>query len=278
MNYFKTGLLMIALTLLMLLVGRSFGPGGMTIALIFALVMNVGMYWFSDKVVLAMYKAQPLTREAAPEVYRALDDLTRQANLPMPRVYLIDEWTPNAFATGRNPSHAVVAVTSGISQLLSYEEMKGVLAHELAHIRNRDMLIQTIASVAAGVITYLATMAKWAAIFGGFGGRDSDRGNNIIGLLATAILAPIAAMVIQMAISRSREYAADKAGAQFAGNSFGLASALEKLEQAANHAPMNAIPATAPLFIVNPLRGRSIYNLFSTHPPIQERIRRLREM
>lgn len=278
MNYFKTGILMIALTLLMMLVGRFFGPGGMFIALIFALIMNVGMYWFSDKLVLAMYGAQPLSREQAPEVYRALDDLTRQAGLPMPKVYMVNEWTPNAFATGRNPSHAVVAVTSGIMQMLSYEEIKGVLGHELAHVKNRDMLIQTIAAVIAGVITYLASMAKWAAIFGGFGGRDREGGNNIIGLLAMAIVAPIAAMFIQMAISRSREYAADKRGAQFAGNPYGLASALEKLERAADNVPMNAVPATAPLFIVNPLRGRSIFNLFSTHPPIQERIKRLREM
>ena len=277
MNYFKTTLLMASMVGLFMLIGSFWGTGGMFIALIFAGVMNIGMYWFSDKLVLTMYHAKPLTQTDAPDVYRALTELTQSASLPMPKVYLIEQDTPNAFATGRNPAHSVVAITTGILRMLTYEEMKGVLAHELAHIKNRDMLISTIASVMAGVIMMLANMAKWAALFGGFGGRDDDRGGNIIGLLFMAILAPIAATLIQMAISRSREYAADAAGAHFSGSPHGLASALEKLERGAQVIPMDASPATANLFIVNPLTGKGMMGLFSTHPPTEERVRRLRE-
>ncbi|MCK8601893.1 zinc metalloprotease HtpX [Desulfoferrobacter suflitae] len=280
-NKFRTTLLLAVLTALIIFIGRLFGGSqGMVIAFVLAVVMNVGSYWFSDKIVLAMYRAQPLDEQRAPEIYRIVRDLAAQADIPMPRVYLIPQDTPNAFATGRNPQHAVVAVTEGLWRLLTPDEIRGVLAHELAHVKNRDILISSIAATLAGVVMILANMARWTAIFGGFrGGDDEEGGGGIIGLLVTAILAPIAAMLIQMAISRSREYLADETGARISHHPESLASALEKLARASQRLPMHdARPETAHMFIVNPLSGKSLANLFSTHPPIEERIRRLRSM
>jgi heat shock protein HtpX len=242
-----------------------------------AVVMNMGAYWFSDKLVLTMYRAQPISPNEAPRLYSMVKELATNAGLPMPKLYLIPSQSPNAFATGRNPQNAVVAVTEGIMSLLSEEELRGVLAHELAHVRNRDMLVGSIAATLAGAISMLAFMARWAAIFGG-GGRDDRDNGGAIGLLAAAIVAPIAAMLIQLAVSRTREYGADSSGARIAGSPYGLASALEKLEMAAQRRPLQANPASAHLFIVNPIRGKSVWNLLSTHPPIQERVRRLREL
>ncbi|MBC7357088.1 MAG: zinc metalloprotease HtpX [Desulfacinum sp.] len=279
-NRFRTTLLLAALTVLIVWIGRLLGgPQGMAIALVFAVVMNFGSYWFSDKIVLAMYRAQPVDEREAPELYNMVRELAASAGLPMPKVYIIPSETPNAFATGRNPEHAVVAVTEGLLRLLSAHEVRGVLAHELAHIKNRDILIGTIAASLAGAIMFLADMARWAAIFGGFRGNDDEGegAGGLIGTLILAIVAPIAAMLIQMAISRSREYLADETGARIAGHPESLASALEKLAVASQRIPMvEAKPATAHMFIVNPLSGRSLVNLFSTHPPIEERIRRLR--
>ncbi len=279
-NRFRTTLLLAALTVLIVWIGRLLGgPQGMAIALVFAVVMNFGSYWFSDKIVLAMYRAQPVDEREAPELYNMVRELAASAGLPMPKVYIIPSETPNAFATGRNPEHAVVAVTEGLLRLLSAHEVRGVLAHELAHIKNRDILIGTIAASLAGAIMFLADMARWAAIFGGFRGSDDEGegAGGLIGTLILAIVAPIAAMLIQMAISRSREYLADETGARIAGHPESLASALEKLAVASQRIPMvEAKPATAHMFIVNPLSGRSLVNLFSTHPPIEERIRRLR--
>jgi len=279
-NLIKTGILLAALTSLVVLIGGAVGgQQGMLIAFIFAAVMNFGSYWFSDRIVLSMYGAQPIDEAQAPDLYRIVRRLTTKAGIPLPRVYLIPGDTPNAFATGRNPEHAAVAVTEGIMRMLDDEELEGVLAHELSHVRNRDTLTMTIAATLAGVITYLAHMAQWAAIFGG-GRRDEDEGGGggMIGALLMAILAPIAALLIQMAISRAREFQADASGAHLVGRPWGLAKALEKLEMASRMAPMNATPATAHLFIVNPLRGEGLAGLFSTHPPIQERIARLRAM
>jgi heat shock protein HtpX len=279
-NRFRTTLLLAALTVLIVWIGRLLGgPQGMAIALVFAVVMNFGSYWFSDKIVLAMYRAQPVDEREAPELYNMVRELAASAGLPMPKVYIIPSETPNAFATGRNPEHAVVAVTEGLLRLLSAHEVRGVLAHELAHIKNRDILIGTIAASLAGAIMFLADMARWAAIFGGFRGNDDEGegAGGLIGTLILAIVAPIAAMLIQMAISRSREYLADETGARIAGSPEGLAGALEKLAVASQRIPMvEAKPATAHMFIVNPLSGKSLVNLFSTHPPIEERIRRLR--
>ncbi|MBZ4660111.1 MAG: htpX [Desulfacinum sp.] len=279
-NRFRTTLLLAALTVLIVWIGRLLGgPQGMAIALVFAVVMNFGSYWFSDKIVLAMYRAQPVDEREAPELYNMVRELAASAGLPMPKVYIIPSETPNAFATGRNPEHAVVAVTEGLLRLLSAHEVRGVLAHELAHIKNRDILIGTIAASLAGAIMFLADMARWAAIFGGFRGNDEEGegAGGLIGTLILAIVAPIAAMLIQMAISRSREYLADETGARIAGSPEGLAGALEKLAVASQRIPMvEAKPATAHMFIVNPLSGKSLVNLFSTHPPIEERIRRLR--
>lgn len=276
----KTTLLLAALTVLILWIGRMIGGhGGMLVAFILALAMNAGSYWFSDKIVLAMYRAQPIEEQENPQLYQIVRELAATANLPMPRVYMIPQETPNAFATGRNPEHAAVAVTEGILRILTPAELKGVLAHELGHVMNRDILISSIAATLAGVIMILASMARWAAIFGGFRGSDEDDGGEgILALMATAILAPIAATLIQLAISRSREYLADETGARLAHNPQGLARALEKLEVASERIPMDASPSTAHLFIVNPLSGRTLANLFSTHPPIEERIRRLRSM
>ena len=249
----------------------------MVIAFFFALVMNVFSYWFSDKMVLAMYGAQPIEESQAPALYAIVRRLTTKAQIPMPRVYLIQSDTPNAFATGRNPEHAAVAVTEGILRILDQDELEGVLAHELSHVKNRDVLISTIAATLAGAITYLAHMAQWAAMFGGR--RDDDEGgSNPIAMIAMAILAPIAAMLVQLAVSRSREYQADATGARLAGRTWGLAKALEKLQMAQQVAPMDANPATAHLFIVNPLSGQMLMNLFSTHPPLEQRIARLRAM
>jgi len=279
-NLFKTAVLLAALTSLVVLIGQAIGgQQGMVIAFILAVAMNFGSYWFSDRIVLAMYRAQPIEEAQAPDLYRIVRRLTTRAGIPMPRVYLIPGETPNAFATGRSPQHAAVAVTEGIMRMLDDEELEGVLAHELSHVKNRDTLTMTIAATLAGVITYLAHMAQWAAIFGG-GRRDDEEGSGggVFGALLMAILAPIAAMLIQLAISRAREFQADASGAQLAGRPWGLAKALEKLEMASKMAPMDATPATAHLFIVNPLRGEGLATLFSTHPPIQERIARLRAM
>lgn len=280
MNTIKTGLLLGALTGLLMLIGGWFGgQNGVVIAFLFAMAMNFGSYWFSDKIVLSMYKAQPVSETEAPELYAMVKNLALRAAMPMPRVYIIPEETPNAFATGRNEHHAVVAVTEGILRILGRDELEGVIAHELTHIRNRDILVGSIAATLAGAIVMLANMAQWAAMFGG-ANRDDDEGggSNIVGLILMAILAPIAATLIQMAISRSREYLADAGGAKISGKPYGLAGALEKLSRASQAIPMNANPSTAHMFIVNPLTGRSLMNLFSTHPPIEERITRLRSM
>ncbi|MDQ1277136.1 MAG: heat shock protein HtpX [Thermodesulfobacteriota bacterium] len=279
MNTFKTTLLLGALTGLLLLIGGYFGGrGGVVIAFIFAIVMNFGAYWFSDKLILKMYNAQEVTESQARELYAIVRGLAMRASLPMPKVYIIPEETPNAFATGRDEEHAVVAVTEGILRILSTDELEGVLAHELTHIKNRDMLIGSIAATLAGAIMMLANMAQWAAIFGGVNRDDDEGGGGIIGLILMAILAPLAATLIQMAISRSREYLADEGGARVSGKPYGLASALEKLGRASQAIPMDANPSTAHMFIVNPLSGRALMNLFSTHPPIEERISRLRGM
>jgi heat shock protein HtpX len=276
----RTTFLLALLTILIMWIGRFFGGSqGMVIAFVIAAIMNLGSYWFSDKIVLAMYRAQPLDESSAPELFRIVRELAREANIPMPRIYLIPQETPNAFATGRNPEHAVVAVTEGLWHLLTADEIRGVLAHELGHVRNRDILVSSIAATLAAVVMMLANMVRWGAIFGGFRGGDDDEGGGVLGFIAVAILAPIAAMLIQMAISRSREFLADETGAQLSHNPESLARALEKLAMASERMPMtDAKPATAHLFIVNPLTGRSLANLFSTHPPIEERIRRLRSM
>lgn len=281
-NRFRTMILLTALTMLMVFLGKILGGGqGMLIALVLALVMNFGSYWFSDKIVLAMYRAQTVSEHEAPDLYRMVRELALSAGLPMPKVAIIPSETPNAFATGRNPEKAVVAVTEGILRLLRPEELRGVLAHELAHVKNRDILVGTIAAALAGAIMFVADMVRWGAIFGGFRGSDDDEGGGlgIFGAMAVAIVAPLAAIIIQMAISRSREYLADETGAMIAQNPLGLAAALEKLAIASQRIPMvEAKPATAHLFIVNPLSGGALLNLFSTHPPIEERIRRLRAM
>jgi len=279
MNTLKTGLLLGALTGLLMLIGGWFGgQNGVVIAFIFAMVMNFGSYWFSDKLVLSMYHAQPVSENEAPELYAMVKTLAMKASLPMPRVYIIPGETPNAFATGRDEHHAVVAVTEGILRILNREELEGVLAHELTHIKNRDILIGSIAATLAGAIVMLANMAQWAAIFGGGRSDDDEGGGGIVGLILMAVLAPLAATIIQMAISRSREYMADDGGARISGKPYGLAGALEKLSRASQAIPMEANPSTAHMFIVNPLTGRSLMNLFSTHPPIEERIARLRSM
>jgi heat shock protein HtpX len=281
-NLIKTGFLLTVLTCLLVLAGGALGgQQGMVIAFVLAFVMNVGSYWFSDKIVLRMYGAQPVDEAQAPGLYRIVRELAAEAKIPVPPIYIIQDDSPNAFATGRNPSHAAIAVTEGILRILSEDELKGVLAHELSHVKNRDTLIMTIAATLAGAITYLAQMAQWAAIFGG--GRRSDDeggggGGGLIGMLLMAILAPIAAMLVQMAISRGREFEADASGARLCHRASGLERALGKLEAAARQEPLNATPATAHLFIVNPLTSGGLATLFSTHPPIEERIARLRAM
>ncbi len=279
MNIIKTFILLGTLTALLILIGGYFGGRqGIVIAFIFAMVMNFGSYWFSDKIVLKMYRASEVSESEAPELYSMIKTLALRAGLPMPKVYIVPGDTPNAFATGRDEKHAVVAVTEGILRILNRDELEGVLSHELTHIKNKDMLIGSIAATLAGAIIMLASMARWAAIFGGFRGGDDDEGGGIFGLVMMAILAPIAAMIIQMAISRSREYLADEGGALISGKPYGLASALEKLSRASKAIPMQANPSTAHMFIVNPLTGKSLMNLFSTHPPIEERIARLKGM
>ncbi len=247
----------------------------MVIAFVFAVLMNFGSYWFSDKIVLKLYKSRQLSSQESPELYSLVSRLSQSASLPMPKIYLIPSEAPNAFATGRNSQHAVIAVTQGIFRLLNSSELEGVLAHEIAHIKDRDILISSIAATLAGVIMMIASMARWAALFGGFGGSDDDDGG-ILGFVVLAFLAPLAALIIQLAISRSREYLADSTGARIAGNPLGLASALEKLDYASKKIPIKTNPATAHLFIVNPLSGKSLMSLFSTHPPTAERIARLR--
>ncbi len=278
MNTMKTFMLMALLTALVIFIGNLIGGNnGMVMAFMIALVMNFGTYWFSDKIVLGMYHAQEITTESHPGVIRIVQDLAQRAGLPMPRVYMIPSEQPNAFTTGRDPQHAAVAMTEGIVRTLSADELRGVLGHELAHVKHRDILIGTVAATMAGSISMIAHMAQFAMIFGG--GRSSDNeGGNPIGGLLMIILAPIAAMLIQMAISRSREYEADRGGAEMAGNPLSLANALRKLEAKAKEIPMNATPATAHMFIVNPLRGGGIASLFSTHPPMEERIARLEQM
>ena len=276
-NQIRTTILLAVMTALIIWVGQLLGGRqGMIIALIFAAGMNFFSYWYSDKLVLKMYRASEVTSGQAPEFYETVQRLTRQAGLPMPKLYVIPQQTPNAFATGRNPEHAVVAVTEGLLKVMNHEEVTGVLAHELAHVKNRDILIGSIAATMAGAIMILATMARWSAIFGG-GRRDGEGGGaGVIGLIAMSVIAPMAAMIIQMAISRSREYLADATGASFAGNPEGLAGALEKLGAYSKKLPLDANPSTAHMFIVNPLSGRSLMSLFSTHPPLEERIARLR--
>ena len=278
MNAVKTTFLMALMTMLLVLAGGALGGrSGMTFALIMAGVMNFVSYWFSDKIVLAMYGAREVTEADYPEFYGLVRQLAVAAGIPMPRVYIIQSETPNAFATGRNPEHAAVAATTGILRILTRDELLGVMAHELSHVRHRDILISSIAATIAGAITYLAHMAQWAAIFGGGRDRD-DEGGGFFGLIVMAIVAPIAAMLIQMAISRSREYEADRGGATLTGNPLYLAGALRKLEMANQQIPMHANAATAHMFIVNPLTGGGLMSLFSTHPPLEERVRRLEEM
>ena len=276
MNGIKTVILLGALTGLLLAIGGAMGgQSGVAIALAFAVVINFSAYWFSDKLVLAMHRARPVTREESPNLYAIVAGLTAHAGLPMPRLYVIAADAPNAFATGRNPQHAAVAVTTGLLKILDRNEIEGVLAHELAHVGNRDILISSVAATLAGAISSLAFFARWGAIFGGFG-RDDERGGGVFGLLAMAILAPLAATVIQLAVSRSREYQADATGAEMAGNPHGLASALQKLQDYGKKAPpLSPSPTMNHLYIANPLSGRSLGRLFSTHPPMAERIRRL---
>jgi heat shock protein HtpX len=280
-NTLKTTALLAALTVLFILLGEMLGgEQGMVVAFVFAGVMNFASYWWSDKIVLWMYGAREVSEAEAPEFHALVRRLTQQAGLPMPRVYIIPTESPNAFATGRNPDHAAVAATEGILRLLTTDELEGVMGHELGHVRNRDILTSTVAATLAGAIMMLARMAQWAAFFGGVRSSDDDEGGvgGIVGTLLLAILAPLAAMLIQMAISRAREYQADATGAQISHKPWALADALEKLERASSVVPMNANPATAHLFIVNPLSGSSILNLFSTHPPIEARVARLRAM
>jgi len=279
MNTLKSVFLMTLLTVLVVYVGYWVGgQGGMMIAFVFAVIMNFGSYWFSDKIVLAMYHAQEASRDQIPWLFDMIQDLTGRAGLPMPRIYVIPQEQPNAFATGRNPSHAAVAVTEGIMRTLSKEELRGVLSHELAHVQHRDILIGTIAATMAGAISMLANMAQWAMIFGGGSRSDSREGGSPIAGLVMIIVAPIAALLIQLAISRSREYAADEGGAKISGDPISLAHALQKLTVRTEEIPMDASPATAHMFIVNPLSGGGLKSLFSTHPPIEERIARLEGM
>jgi heat shock protein HtpX len=278
MNTLKTTFLMALLTVLLVTAGGAMGgEGGMMLAFLFALIMNGVSYWFSDKIVLRMYGAKEISTDKAPTLHRIIRDLTLRAQMPMPKLYLIPQETPNAFATGRDEKHAAVAVTDGILRILDEAELRGVLAHELSHIKNRDILIGTIAATMAGAISMLANMAHWGMIFGGRSSDDREGGHPIVALLMM-IVAPLAAMLVQMAISRSREFGADATGAMISGDPLSLANALRKLEQGAQRIPMEANPATAHMFIVNPLTGGGLMTLFSTHPPMEERIRRLESM
>jgi heat shock protein HtpX len=279
MNTFKTTFLMALLTVLLVTAGGILGgEGGMMMAFLFALVMNGVTYWFSDKIVLRMYGAQEIAPEEAPTLHRVVRDLTMRARMPMPKLYLIPQDAPNAFATGRNEKNAAVAVTQGILHILDEAELRGVLAHELSHIKNRDILVGTIAATMAGAISMLANMAQWGMIFGGRSGDDDREGSHPIATLLMIVIAPLAALLVQMAMSRSREFGADATGAAMAGDPLSLASALRKLERGTQRIPMDANPATAHMFIMNPLTGGGLMALFSTHPPVEERIRRLEEM
>ncbi len=276
MNGIKTMLLMVTLTLMLIAIGGILGgKTGMTFALIIAFGMNFISYWFSDKIMLKMYRAQPVSQSDAPELYGMVRRLAQKAGLPIPKVYIIEQAQPNAFATGRNPENGAVAVTTGIMHMLTREELEGVVAHELAHIKHRDILVGTIAATIAGAISYLAQMAQWAMIFGG---SDDEEGGNPIAAIVMMIVGPIAAMLVQMAISRSREYGADAGGAKIAGNPAYLANALKKLHRASQTIPINASPATSHMFIVNPLKGGGLLKLFNTHPPMEERVARLEGM
>jgi len=283
MNTFRTTILLAVLTALLVWIGDMLGGRqGAIIALLLAGGMNFFSYWFSDKIVIKMYGGQEVTAQDDPELYGLVQDLAQRAGLPMPKVYLLPQDTPNAFATGRNPEHAAVAVTDGIRRILTKRELAGVLGHELSHVKNRDILVSTIAATLAGAISYLAQMAQWAMIFGGNRDRDDEGGSNIFGLIVMMIVAPIAAMLIQMAVSRSREYGADEGGAKVTGDPLALASALRKLHMGAQNIPLHVnnatANATAHMFIVNPLTGRGLASLFSTHPPMEERIARLEAM
>jgi heat shock protein HtpX len=278
MNTLKTAFLLTLMTLLFIFVGRLVGGNqGMVVAFIFAAVMNLGTYWFSDKIVLGMYRAQRVDEASNPRLHDTVRRAATAAYLPMPKVYVIPTQTPNAFATGRNPKHAAVALTQGILKMLDQDELEGVISHEMAHIRNRDILTGSIVATLAGAISMLAFMARFAAIFGGYGGRDRQGGGGL-GLLIIAIGAPLAALLIQMAISRSREYAADVTAGKNSHKPLALANALRKLEYASRRIPLEAKPSTAHLFIVNPLSGKGMASLFSTHPPIEERVARLEKM
>jgi heat shock protein HtpX len=277
-NWFKTTLLLGIMTALIVFIGGLFGGRqGMVLAFVLAIGMNFFSYWYSDKIVLKMYKAHEVSPQEFPGLYHAVEQLAHAASLPIPKIYIIPEESPNAFATGRNPEHAVIAVTEGLLRTMNNEEATGVLAHEMSHIKNRDILIGSIAATMGGAIMILASMARWSAFFGG-GSRDDEGGGGLgaVGLIVMSILAPLAAMVIQMAISRSREYLADATGAELAGNPEGLAKALEKLGTYSRKVPMHATPSTAHMFIVNPLSGGKLSHLFSTHPPLEDRIARLR--
>jgi heat shock protein HtpX len=275
-NTFKTAFLLTALTLLLMFIGRIFGgQNGMLIALLIAVVMNFISYFYSDKIALTMYRAQPVTREQLPRAYQIVEGLTQKIGIPMPKMYVIPSDSPNAFATGRNPEHASVAVTQGILDLLNNEELEGVLAHELGHVRNRDILISSIAATIAGAITYLAQIARFGMIFGGYSRDRDDRGGGGLASLFMLFLAPFAAMLIQLAVSRSREYQADESGAHYTGNPYALASALAKLDAYSKRVPLPATPSTAHLFIVQPFLRTGLGSLFSTHPPIAKRIERL---
>ncbi|MEW6201803.1 MAG: zinc metalloprotease HtpX [bacterium] len=278
MNSFKVVFLLGLLTGLFLIVGGVLGgQSGMIIAFAFAVIMNFGAYWFSDKIVLGIYRAKEVSRDEAPGLHRAVEKVAVAAQVPKPKVYILPMPVPNAFATGRDPAHAAVAVTKGLMEMLTPEELEGVIAHEMAHVKNRDTLIQCLAATIAGAIMMLASMARWAAIFGGYGRDERDR-SGMFTFIIMAVLAPIAAMLIQMAISRSREYLADASGAKYLHNPSGLANALRKLDHVARRYPLETSPATSHLFIVNPLSARGIASLFSTHPPAEERIKRLEKM
>ena len=280
MNALKTGLLLTALTLLLVLGGRAIaGPTGMTVALVFAVLMNGAAYFFFDKIALAANSAQPVTRQQAPRLYEVMERLCGKANLPMPKLYMIPQPAPNAFATGRNPQHASVAVTQGLLELMNDEELEGVIAHELSHVRNYDILTTTVAATLAGAITWLAHMGRWAMIFGGGTRDDEDRGGGGFAALLMLFLAPLAVLLLQLMLSRRREYAADETGARMVGHPYGLIKALEKLGAYNKRIPMDVSPTTSSLFIVAPLSaGRTFVNLFSTHPPLEERIATLRKM
>lgn len=279
MNTLKTAFLLTLMTLLFIFIGRMLGGNqGMVVAFIFAAIMNLGTYWFSDKIVLRMYRARRVDEAGNLRLHDTVRRAATAAHLPMPKVYIIPTQTPNAFATGRNPKHAAVAVTQGILKMLDEDELEGVISHEMAHIRNRDILTGSIVATLAGAISMLAFMARFAAIFGGYGGRDGEGRGGGLGLLIMAIVAPLAALLIQMAISRSREYAADRTAAKNSHKPLALANALRKLEHASRRIPLQAKPSTAHLFIVNPLSGKGLASLFSTHPPIEERVDRLHKM